>query len=215
MLNLKISALQIMDKIENGQFETMAETREDKQLEQADYDAQAGKMVDFIVDALNSGRLAQAQFAVTGAEPITFSLETNIINLPFANWKKINNFFTDEETPEVNVYFEMAADAINVSKFRIDELSSGDEFVEQAAQIKADLAKLMPEKVAFVKENAKVLAQQAKEYEEARKVLEANKKAEAKAKKKKTTKKATTTKKTTKKAATKKTAAKKTVKETK
>lgn len=204
-----------MDKIENGQFETMAETREDKQLEQADYDAQAGKMVDFIVDALNSGRLAQAQFAVTGAEPITFSLETNIINLPFANWKKINNFFTDEETPEVNVYFEMAADAINVSKFRIDELSSGDEFVEQAAQIKADLAKLMPEKVAFVKENAKVLAQQAKEYEEARKVLEANKKAEAKAKKKKTTKKATTTKKTTKKAATKKTAAKKTVKETK
>lgn len=215
MLNLKISALQIMDMIENGQFETMAETREDKQLEQADYDAQAGKMVDFIVDALNSGRLAQAQFAVTGAEPITFSLETNIINLPFANWKKINNFFTDEETPEVNVYFEMAADAINVSKFRIDELSSGDEFVEQAAQIKADLAKLMPEKVAFVKENAKVLAQQAKEYEEARKVLEANKKAEAKAKKKKTTKKATTTKKTTKKAATKKTAAKKTVKETK
>lgn len=215
MLNLKISALQIMDKIENGQFETMAETREDKQLEQADYDAQAGKMVDFIVDALNSGRLAQAQFAVTGAEPITFSLETNIINLPFANWKKINNFFTDEETPEVNVYFEMAADAINVSKFRIDELSSGDEFVEQAAQIKADLAKLMPEKVAFVKENAKVLAQQAKEYEEARKVLEANKKAEAKAKKKKTTKKATTTKKTTNKAATKKTAAKKTVKETK
>lgn len=212
---MKISALQIMDKIENGQFETMAETREDKQLEQADYDAQAGKMVDFIVDALNSGRLAQAQFAVTGAEPITFSLETNIINLPFANWKKINNFFTDEETPEVNVYFEMAADAINVSKFRIDELSSGDEFVEQAAQIKADLAKLMPEKVAFVKENAKVLAQQAKEYEEARKVLEANKKAEAKAKKKKTTKKATTTKKTTKKAATKKTAAKKTVKETK
>lgn len=212
---MKISALQIMDKIENGQFETMAETREDKQLEQADYDAQAGKMVDFIVDALNSGRLAQAQFAVTGAEPITFSLETNIINLPFANWKKINNFFTDEETPEVNVYFEMAADAINVSKFRIDELSSGDEFVEQAAQIKADLAKLMPEKVAFVKENAKVLAQQAKEYEEARKVLEANKKAEAKAKKKKTTKKATTRKKTTKKAATKKTAAKKTVKETK
>ena len=212
---MKISALQIMDKIENGQFETMAETREDKQLEQADYDAQAGKMVDFIVDALNSGRLAQAQFAVTGAEPITFSLETNIINLPFANWKKINNFFTNEETPEVNVYFEMAADAINVSKFRIDELSSGDEFVEQAAQIKADLAKLMPEKVAFVKENAKVLAQQAKEYEEARKVLEANKKAEAKAKKKKTTKKATTTKKTTKKAATKKTAAKKTVKETK
>lgn len=215
MLNLKISALQIMDKIENGQFETMAETREDKQLEQADYDAQAGKMVDFIVDALNSGRLAQAQFAVTGAEPITFSLETNIINLPFANWKKINNFFTDEETPEVNVYFEMAADAINVSKFRIDELSSGDDFVEQAAQIKTDLAKLMPEKVAFVKENAKVLAQQAKEYEEARKVLEANKKAEAKAKKKKTTKKATTRKKTTKKAATKKTAAKKTVKETK
>lgn len=212
---MKISALQIMDKIENGQFETMAETREDKQLEQADYDAQAGKMVDFIVDALNSGRLAQAKFAVTGAEPITFSLETNIINLPFANWKKINNFFTDEETPEVNVYFEMAADAINVSKFRIDELSSGDEFVEQAAQIKADLAKLMPEKVAFVKENAKVLAQQAKEYEEARKVLEANKKAEAKAKKKKTTKKATTRKKTTKKAATKKTAAKKTVKETK
>lgn len=212
---MKISALQIMDKIENGQFETMAETREDKQLEQADYDAQAGKMVDFIVDALNSGRLAQAKFAVTGAEPITFSLETNIINLPFANWKKINNFFTDEETPEVNVYFEMAADAINVSKFRIDELSSGDEFVEQAAQIKADLAKLMPEKVAFVKENAKVLAQQAKEYEEARKVLEANKKAEVKAKKKKTTKKATTTKKTTKKAATKKTAAKKTVKETK
>lgn len=212
---MKISALQIMDKIENGQFETMAETREDKQLEQADYDAQAGKMVDFIVDALNSGRLAQAKFAVTGAEPITFSLETNIINLPFANWKKINNFFTDEETPEVNVYFEMAADAINVSKFRIDELSSGDEFVEQAAQIKADLAKLMPEKVAFVKENAKVLAQQAKEYEEARKVLKANKKAEAKAKKKKTTKKATTRKKTTKKAATKKTAAKKTVKETK
>lgn len=222
---MKISATQIMEKIEQVQFANDAVTKQADKLKPADYEAQANKMVDFVIDALNSGRLAQTQFAVQAETPVTFSLETNIINLPFSNWKKINNFFTDDETPEVNVYLEIESDAINVSKFRIDKIGSGDEFMENAAQIKSDLAKLMPEKVDFVQENAKVLAQKALEYEEARKVLEANKKAEAKAKKtstkKKTTTKKTTAKKTaakkatTKKAATKKPAAKKTVKEKK
>ena len=193
-----------MDKLENGQFQADMTTKKYSDLKVADYKEEAKRMIDFVVEALNSGMLAQVQFHVDGNLPVTFALETNIINLPFSNWKRINNFFEEDQETDVKVYFEIASDYINVSKFRIDEFSSSDEIVANGAELEKTLADLMREKVEFIKENAVVMKEQAKERAEAQKVAEANKKIAAK--------KTTTKKKTTKKATTKKTAAKKTTK---
>ena len=97
-----------MDKLENGQFQADMTTKKYSDLKVADYKEEAKRMIDFVVEALNSGMLAQVQFHVDGNLPVTFALETNIINLPFSNWKRINNFFEEDQETDVKVYFEIA-----------------------------------------------------------------------------------------------------------
>ena len=47
-----------------------------------------------IQDAVAKGYLAQGQLIISGLPfPITFALQTGIINLPFQDYQKVNNFF--------------------------------------------------------------------------------------------------------------------------
>ena len=57
------------------------------------------------------------------------SIKPIFINLPLANYKKLINFFENEEEVPVKVYFETASEYVNASKFRIDLLLTGDELV--------------------------------------------------------------------------------------
>lgn len=204
-----------MEKVAAGDYQAELQTLTAKDLTAKTYHEAAKKMVDFVVEALNSGRLAQAQVLIDNETPVTFALETSLINLPLANAKKLPNFMDEDSEQEVKVYFEIISDYINVSHFRIDELATGDELIAENGRYIEEIAGLLAEKTTFVAENAVVMLEQEKERAEAKKIAEQEKAKAKKTTKKKTTTKKTTTKKTTAKKTTKKPATKKKAKETK
>ena len=125
-------------------------------------------MVQEVATALNKDQLMQVQLVLEGKNPITFALETNIINLPLANYKKLINFFDEEEAQPVKVYFETASEYLNASHFRIDLFMDGDELVADLEGAADRLADAMSEKIKQVKEGeaaAKEVAKEAKAKE--------------------------------------------------
>lgn len=125
-------------------------------------------MVQEVATALKKDRLMQVQLVLEGKNPITFALETNIINLPLANYKKLINFFDEEEVQPVMVYFETASEYLNASHFRIDLFMDGDELVNDLEGAADRLADAMREKIKQVKEgeaDAKEAAKEAKAKE--------------------------------------------------
>lgn len=120
-------------------------------------------MVQEVATALNKDRLMQVQLVLEGKNPITFALETNIINLPLANYKKLINFFDEEEAQPVKVYFETASEYLNASHFRIDLFMDGDELVNDPEGAADRLADAMSEKIKQVKEGEAAAKEAAKE----------------------------------------------------
>ena len=119
-------------------------------------------MIKEAIQAAKHDSLIQTQLAVDGQRPVTFALESNIINLPFANYKKISNFFNDQEPVEVNIYFETISDYINVSHFRIDILASVDEIIAEPETYTKILAENIVEKLKEVRSYKKTEKETAK-----------------------------------------------------
>lgn len=149
---MKISLQDLTDKISQGDYIQDLTT-----LKYADFNKktvirqQAEKMVREVAAAFKKNSLAQVQVAVTGRRPVTFSLETNIINLPYSDYKKIANFFEEGKDYPLNVYFETSSDYINVSKFRIDLLASEEELEKASDNVVAKLAQAMSAKLETIR----------------------------------------------------------------
>ena len=150
-------------------------------------------------EALEAGKLIQAQLTITEAEPTIIRLETGIVNLPFADAKKIINFLEPEELVPLRLYLIVISEHVNASGLRIDEVATLDEYLQTKAAQQAAIIAAGQEKLAEIAEN------KAKPKPEP----EAKKPA-AKTAAKKTTTKKPAAKKSTSKTATKKPAAKKT-----
>lgn len=97
--------------------------------------------------AILAGKLVQSQLTVKQNPETIIRLESGIINLPFADAKKIPNFLAlDSEVP-LNVYLIVISPDVNVSGLRIDLMSSAadylaDQTAQQAAIISAIEVKL-------------------------------------------------------------------------
>lgn len=184
---LKINLKDLNEKIENQDYIQDLETVKygDISKSKSKIKPYAEKMVKEVVAAFKHDSLVQTQLAVTGQRPVTFALETNIINLPYANYKKIANFFEEGQEYDLNVYFETRSEYVNVSHFRIDQLATEEEVEKDSSAVVDKLVDAIIEKLTVVREYKKP-----------------EKKAEKKPAAKKTASK--TTKKTTKKTTTKK-----------
>lgn len=148
---MKINEETITKKIEEQDYLQDLETVKYGDLNKTKIKAFAEKMIKEVVQAAKHDSLIQTQLAVSGQRPVTFALESNIINLPFTNYKKINNFFNDQEPVEVNIYFETISDYINVSHFRIDILASVDKIVADPEPYSKILADSIVEKLKEVR----------------------------------------------------------------
>ena len=115
----------------------------------------ATKLVKETASAIKHDSLIQTQISVAGRRAALFSLEVNIINLPYANYKKISNFVNEDEAYPVNVYVETRSEYINVSGFRIDELASGDDLVAHSDDYIMQLAADIEVKLQEIKEYQK------------------------------------------------------------
>lgn len=147
---MKIKQEEITKKIEDQDYLQDLETIKYSELNKTKIKAFAKKMIQEVVQAAKHDSLIQTQLAVAGQRPVTFALESNIINLPFANYKKISNFCNDEDEYEVNIYFETISDYINVSHFRIDILAS-------VSEIEADTDKYTDQLASDISEKLKVV----------------------------------------------------------
>ena len=100
-----------------------------------------------VSEAIAQGKLIQAQLTITSAEPTIIRLETGIVNLPFADAKKIINFLEPEEQVPLKLYLIVIAEHVNASGLRIDEVATLDQYTEnesaqQAAIVAAGMQKL-------------------------------------------------------------------------
>ena len=184
---MKINLKDLNDKIENQDYIQDLETVKYAAISKSKSKIKpyAKKMVKEVVAAFKHDSLVQTQLAVTGQRPVTFALETNIINLPYANYKKVANFFEEGQEYGLNVYFETRSEYVNVSHFRIDQLATEEEIEQESDAVVDKLVDAIVEKIKVVREYKKP-----------------EKKPESKAKTTKTTTKKKTT--TEKKATTKK-----------
>lgn len=148
-------------------------------------------------EAIAQGKLIQAQLTITSAEPTIIRLETGIVNLPFADAKKIINFLEPEEQVPLKLYLIVIAEHVNASGLRIDEVATLDQYTEQRAAQQAAIVAAGMQKLDEIAENQLRPAPAPVEKKPATR--------------KATTKKATTKRKTTtRKPAAKKTTARKT-----
>lgn len=126
---MKIKQEELTKKIEEQDYLQDLETIKYSEITKTKLKKIATKMIGEAVQAFKHNSLIQTQLAISGRRPMTFALESNIINLPFANYKKISNFCNNEDEYEVNIYFETISEYVNVSHFRIDILGSSDKIV--------------------------------------------------------------------------------------
>lgn len=183
-----------------------------------------------LAESLKNNQLAEIQLMIEYPEGTAiFTLETNIINLPYKYYKKLPGFFNEvTDEAEINVYLIVESPVINVSKLRIDKVTSGVEYLERQADFNVTMTTMIAEKVAFLENPPEIVEKEkvepVKKATATKKKVVKKKKAPAKKKpakkttaaakkpaaKKPAVKKAATKKVTKKKVATKKPAAKKT-----
>ena len=154
---MKIKLNYLTDKIENQDYIQDLETVKygDISKSKTKLRSYAEKMVKEVVAAFKHDSLVQTQLAVTGQRPVTFSLETNIINLPYSDYKKISNFFEEDTDNPLYVYFETRSEYVNVSGFRIDEIADEAEIEEHPDEVAAKLTDAIVEKLKVIREYKK------------------------------------------------------------
>lgn len=104
-------------------------------------------------DAIAQGKLIQAQLTITSAEPTIIRLETGIVNLPFADAKKIINFLEPEEQVPLKLYLIVIAEHVNASGLRIDEVATLDQYTDQKAAQQAVIVAAGMQKLDEIAEN--------------------------------------------------------------
>ena len=151
---MKINLEDLNNKIENQDYIQDLETVKygDISKSKSKIKPYAEKMIKEVAAAFKHDSLVQTQLAVTGQRPVTFALETNIINLPYSNYKKIVNFFVEGQEYPLNVYFETRSDYVNVSHFRIDQLATEEEVEKDADKVVDQLVEAIIEKLTVVRE---------------------------------------------------------------
>lgn len=114
------------ERIENGDFkQTSLDISKDDLLQEDLWSI--NKASEQLKTDLAAGKLSQTMIHVVDAEfPIDFYLESDIINLPFDDAKKVIHFFEDGQEVETKVYLSTRCDYLNASKFHIDLISDGD-----------------------------------------------------------------------------------------
>lgn len=113
---------------------------------------------EFVEEQLNLGKLGYGEVQVDDAD-VNIRLETNLINLPLQDIKRIDKMISDEDTLPVNVYLVMSSPYVNVSSLRIDEVASADEFIEDMDHYLPMMNTWLADHLAAVQENMKTQAE--------------------------------------------------------
>ncbi|CAJ1196565.1 hypothetical protein CPR19088_GLDEOEPO_02495 [Companilactobacillus paralimentarius] len=120
---MKIKIADFMEKVQAGEFnQTSLEISKDDLLQEDLWSINKAK--EQMEKDLADNKLSQVMIHVADSEfDINFYLESGVINLPFADAKKVTHFFDDDAEVETKIYLSTACDYLNASKFHIDLIS--------------------------------------------------------------------------------------------
>ena len=118
---MKIKVQDFIDHIVDGDF-----ISSEMETPVNDLDGALKQLLSDFQTTVAQGKLGQQILVITGfEEAVSVRLESGIINLPFANINRVDNFF-ESSAAEVPVQVELIMEAsdLNASKFHIDQLGS-------------------------------------------------------------------------------------------
>ena len=118
---MKIKVQDFIDRIVDGDF-----ISSEMETPVNDLDGALKQLLSEFQTTVAHGILGDQILVITGfEEAVSVRLESGIINLPFANINRVDNFF-ESSAAEVPVQVELIMEApdLNASKFHIDQLGS-------------------------------------------------------------------------------------------
>ena len=118
---MKIKVQDFIDRIVDGDF-----ISSEMEASVNDIDGALKQLLSDFQTTVAQGKLGQQILVITDFdEAVSVRLESGIINLPFANINRVDNFF-ESSAAEVPVQVELIMEApdLNASKFHIDQLGS-------------------------------------------------------------------------------------------
>lgn len=118
---MKIKIQDFIDQVVDGNF-----VSSEMETSINNLDSALKQLLSDFQTTIAQGKLAQQILLISDfAEEVLIRLESGIINLPFANINRVDNFFenSNEEVP-LQIELIMEAKDLNVSKFRIDQLGT-------------------------------------------------------------------------------------------
>jgi len=120
---MKIKVADFIENVQEGEFnQTSLEISKDDLLQEDLWALNKAK--EQMEKDLAGNKLSQIMIHVADAEfEIDYYLESGIINLPFADAKKVTHFFDDDAEAETKFYLSTNCDYLNASKFHIDLIS--------------------------------------------------------------------------------------------
>lgn len=121
---MEIEVKQYQTKIAEESYQNFSlELKLTRRLSKTKLQAALKQLYQQIKDTVAKGDLAQGQLIIEGLPfPITFALQTGIINLPFQDYQKVSNFFEPEQITEIHLYLVTFSELINISHLRIDQV---------------------------------------------------------------------------------------------
>ena len=130
---MEIKVADFIEKITAQDFRQELQLVHPEALQAENLETTIYELVSVFGQIVETNQLAQVTCRTENAGLITeFSLESGIINLPFADIKKVDNFFEDlEDLAEVKVNLIVRDEHVNASKFRIDTLITVAELLNQ------------------------------------------------------------------------------------
>ncbi|WP_338216447.1 hypothetical protein [Lacticaseibacillus salsurivasis] len=150
--------------------------------------------------AINAGKLIQAQLTITSETPTYVRLETGVINLPFADSKKVSNFLDPDSMAPLKIYLIVATPDLNASDLHIDLVADAETYLAHPKANQAAVIAEVSEDLVRIKAN----------HDAPKPVVKAAPANRAKTTARKSTTRKVTTRKTTKKSSTRKAATKRT-----
>ena len=197
---MEINVQTYQNAIAEGNYEQVQKTVDPLDLKEQGLAQFMASLYESVQTATQKNQLIQATLEVTYKEPVLVSLETSVINLPMADYKKVNNFLEVEEIVPVNLYLVITSQWVNVSGLRIDKMTDVASYLADFTVKNAEINDAIYEKLDFIE------AEMSKPQPIAKEVPENKRKPTTK----RTTTKKTTTKKPAAKTTRKKAPAKKT-----
>ncbi|GAJ26772.1 hypothetical protein JCM15457_1719 [Liquorilactobacillus sucicola DSM 21376 = JCM 15457] len=151
---MKIKVETFVEKIENSDFRTAA--LETLTIKKAVSMQVLNHLFEQFRQFLEQNKLARvSQPLLFEDEEVIVSLESGIINLPFANSNRVDNFFENDEETAVIVNLIVEAADVNASGLRIDSFGTVADYLTAFEQIDQALVHGINEQLNLIAENRK------------------------------------------------------------